>query len=181
MTRFTPPVEVDISMTIIDDHFEIAVSLRNPTDDSITFRTMTGKLFNVSMETKDGEYLWSPPTGSTMAVTYWELDPNTTITKRYTVPNKSIAETRRKELREKLEQISGYDHDYYKLISSNEEKDLEPYVNTDLDEIIHIEITIPTKDGYYMNVTRKYDLRTRPEHQLEDNIPKETLEGVNRL
>lgn len=167
MTRFTPPTQVDISLTTVDNHFKIAVSLKNPTDEPVTFKTMSGALLHISMETKGGDQLWAPQTGSTMAVTHWELGPNTTITRHFTVPNKEMAEERKQEMIEEFE--------YF-----DESLALDPYVETDIDEIIQIDAIIPSQRDYFESVTRQYDLRSS-RRDLEDDLPPETSEGLSRI
>lgn len=183
--NYAPPIQAGIFMVQEDGHFEIAVSIRNPTDEHIGMRTMDGKLFHVSMKertmTEEGTVnLWSPQTGATQAVEHWTLDPNDKATRHWTVPNKKLAMQKAREwLEEGLLRLDEDEREY--LLSDDGDEELsalvedEPafnYVEPSDVGIVQVTSTLPSGSDYFNKLTRQFDLRTRPERALDESLPK---------
>lgn len=189
MNGFAPPVQPGIHLTTEDGQFKIAVSLRNPTDEPIRLRTMTTALFNLSMNDKHDGRLWAPGTMAGQAVTHWTLAAGGRITRHYTVPNEETArETAREHIDERRELL--YDDDEEVTIvtapvydrPNRDEYDGAVHYQTAVEPeevgIVQIEAGIPSGNDYYNTITRQFDLRTRPDRVLDDELPDETMEDI---
>lgn len=87
----TPPIQIGLQLTTVEDGLRVALTIVNPTNEDVSFRTNTGLLTRLSLKTKQGEQLWNYSPGTTMDVNYWELAANTRHTDHYLIPNRDMA------------------------------------------------------------------------------------------
>lgn len=169
MVRFTQPTQTGIHFNRTETNLILAISLRNPTNEPLRLRTMTGQLFSPSLEKKNGDSLWRPQTASTQAVAHWGLEPQGTITQRYTIPNRQDAKEEADQLNEELSYDFSIDPDEFTSVDPN------------IKDILIIRTGIPSKNGYFERVSRQYDLRTNPERAFDDELPPHTMDAISRI
>lgn len=185
---FAPPVQPAIHLTLSDEQFVIAVSLKNPTDEPITLQTMTTKLFSVSLRAKDNGEIWRPDTGAGQAVTNWTLDANNRVTSHFTAPN---PETARERATQFLDSHAGNlydDADTVEIVTGTERPDPDNYDSEVIFEqsvtpseqgIISVEAVLPSPSNHHTTITRQFDLRTNPHRVLDHTIPAETRDAIS--
>lgn len=184
---FAPPIHPGIHMTIKNNQFKIAVSLRNPTPNPVALRTMSTKLFSVRLQQKHGDHLWSPNIGAGQAVTYWTLDPHSRITTHYTVPNTKTAEATADEYLEEFADTVFNTPEDVTVVTGTERPDPDNY-DTDIHYecavepadvgIVQVIADIPSGNNYVNTITRQFDLRTHPTRALDKTIPCETRNAI---
>lgn len=163
--KYASPIQAGIFLTIEDGQLALALSFKNPTDEGVTYRSMSGAVFKPRIELTGGEVIWSPPFGATMAVNHHRLEPDGCITIHYDVQTK---EQRREEL-SKINDLYP-EHDFAENIS--ETTYLEPQ---DIDgEIVGVSSVFPASSHYHTRFSRMYDLR-EPDglRGLDDELPPE--------
>ena len=187
-TGFAPLVQPGIHMVNDDGKFRIAVSLANPTDESIQLRTMSTKLFSVTLQEQHGDELWRPATGAGQAVTHWTLEADSRVTAHYVVPNESIARQRAEEELKNHGDLLYDNPDDVTIIVGTEHPDREEYdseitfqpaVEPDDVGIVQVTASLPTGNDYSNHVTRQFDLRTHPDRVLDDELPSETMDAID--
>jgi hypothetical protein len=184
---FAPPTQPGIHMINDNGELKLSVSVRNPTPEPITLRTMSGKLFTVSLKEKGGDVLWAPSTGAAQAVTHWTLDAESRVTSHYTVPN---PETARDQAQERIEDTGFvYDNpDDVTIVTGTEFPDRDEYdgevlfkqaVDPDDIGIVQVEASLPTGGNYFTSLTRQFDLRIRPDRALDNELPVATRDAID--
>lgn len=176
--NYAPPIQRGIFLTVEDGQFHIAVSIRNPTDEEVSLRSMDSMLFHISMKertfTEEGlRHLWSPSMGAAQAVTTWRLDAGATVTDHYTVPNEEAA---REEAREWQEEFDWCDDPVDELMEGPEFQWVEP----DNVGVVQVKSTFPATNGYHDGLMRQFDLRSS-NRALDAELPPEQRDGIEGL
>jgi len=182
---YNAPTETGIHLTRRDDHFVIALTVRNPTDEPLHLDTADGALFQPKMVertfTEDGtQTVWTISAGAVQAVTRWKLPPGGRVTSHYAVPNHDMARDKVFDWleegalglpeEERQDILSG--HAPESLIESIIDRNgAFQYVEPDEVGVVRVSSQFPQSGDYSARLTRQYDLRVRPERALDDNLP----------
>lgn len=186
---FAPPIQTGIHMTVVDGQFRIAVSIRNPTDESVGLTTMDSRLFSVELCRQYGDHLWSPGGMAAQAVTSSKLEAGGRATRHYEVPDPEAARKKAEETIERHGDFLYPDTEDVEIVVGTPEdiRDIDPdngvigEVGIDPEDvgIVQVKATVPATYDYSMSVSRQYDLR-RDHENLDDELPSETMEGIQR-
>jgi hypothetical protein len=171
--KFAPAIQRGIFLTVDESgkgsNFVVVAAMRNPRDEDVKLRTMSTKLFSVQMKqrtfTEEGdEHLWMPSTVAGQAVTHRTLKANKTVVQKWKITNAYEAYEKAVETCE--------EDDFF------EDEDLTAWtqhyspVEPSRVGVVKVEVGFPAPDSYYNNLTRQYDLRTRPDRELDDELPE---------
>jgi len=175
---YTPPIQTGIHLIETNEHFELAITLKNTTDSDITLSTMTGSLLDPFIEertfTEEGAvHKWSGGGAATMASTTWTFTTNSRYTTHFTIPNEEMA-------RERANEFLNEHPDLYEDVLVEElvgGPDFQ-YINPSDAGVIRIVTNTPSSGEYGVEVTRQMDLRTNRNRVLDTALPAEQTDSI---